>query len=154
MENHPCPRFTARQEAVSGISPTTCRKVFRIRVIKAFVREKAQRYHFLKRNENTMEKNLSIAKIQSIVIPILDVIIGLSLAAYAHLHGGYLALVRHHADALSLLTSILTCCLADVSLRFRQYVFAGSAHPEGSRRFSKNSLPLQTPTKTKRCGRH
>jgi ATP-binding cassette subfamily B multidrug efflux pump len=63
-----------------------------IRVIKAFVREKAQRYHFLKENENTMEKNLSIAKIQSIVIPLLDVIIGLS-SLLTLIYGGYLALV-------------------------------------------------------------
>lgn len=39
-----------------------------------------------------MEKNLSIAKIQSIVIPLLDVIIGLS-SLLTLIYGGYLALV-------------------------------------------------------------
>ncbi len=72
------PRFTARQEAVSDLTDYVQESFSGIRVIKAFVREKSQRYHFLKENENTMEKNLSIAKIQSIIIPLLDVIIGLS----------------------------------------------------------------------------
>ena len=57
------PRFTARQEAVSDLTDYVQESFSGIRVIKAFVREKAQRYHFLKENENTMEKNLSIAKI-------------------------------------------------------------------------------------------
>ena len=39
-----------------------------------------------------MEKNLSIAKIQSIVIPLLDVIIGLS-SLLTLIYGGYLALI-------------------------------------------------------------
>ena len=86
------PRFTARQEAVSDLTDYVQESFSGIRVIKAFVREKAQRYHFLKENENTMEKNLSIAKIQSIVIPLLDVIIGLS-SLLTLIYGGYLALV-------------------------------------------------------------
>ena len=86
------PRFTARQEAVSDLTDYVQESFSGIRVIKAFVREKAQRYHFLKENENTMEKNLSIAKIQSIVIPLLDVIIGLS-SLLTLIYGGYLALI-------------------------------------------------------------
>ena len=86
------PRFTAKQEAVSDLTDYVQESFSGIRVIKAFVREKAQRYHFLKENENTMEKNLSIAKFQSIVIPLLDVIIGLS-SLLTLIYGGYLALV-------------------------------------------------------------
>ena len=86
------PRFTARQEAVSDLTDYVQESFSGIRVIKAFVREKAQRYNFLKEHENTMEKNLSIAKIQSIVIPLLDVIIGLS-SLLTLIYGGYLALV-------------------------------------------------------------
>lgn len=86
------PRFTARQEAVSDLTDYVQESFSGIRVIKAFVREKAQRYHFLKENQNTMEKNLSIAKIQSVIIPLLDVIIGLS-SLLTLIYGGYLALV-------------------------------------------------------------
>ena len=86
------PRFTARQEAVSDLTDYVQESFSGIRVIKAFVREKAQRYHFLKENENTMEKNLSIAKLQSIVIPLLDVVIGIS-SLLTLIYGGYLALL-------------------------------------------------------------
>ena len=85
-------RYTARQEAVSELTDYVQESFSGIRVIKAFVREKAQRYHFLKENSNTMEKNLSIARIQSIIIPLLDVIIGLSTLATL-IYGGYLALL-------------------------------------------------------------
>ena len=143
------PRFTARQEAVSDLTDYVQESFSGIRVIKAFVREKAQRYHFLKENENTMEKNLSIAKIQSIVIPLLDVIIGLS-SLLTLIYGGYLALVgditlgRFVAfnQYINMLVWPMLACGDSVNM-FSQ----GAAPSEGSRRFSKNSLPLQTPTK-------
>lgn len=86
------PRFTARQEAVSDLTDYVQESFSGIRVIKAFVREKSQRYHFLKENTNTMEKNLSIAKIQCFIIPLLDVVIGLS-SLITLIYGGYLALL-------------------------------------------------------------
>ena len=86
------PRFTARQEAVSDLTDYVQESFSGIRVIKAFVREKSQRYHFLKENTNTMEKNLDIAKIQCFIIPLLDVVIGLS-SLITLIYGGYLALL-------------------------------------------------------------
>lgn len=86
------PRFTARQEAVSDLTDYVQESFSGIRVIKAFVREKSQRYHFLKENTNTMEKNLNIAKIQCFIIPLLDVVIGLS-SLITLIYGGYLALL-------------------------------------------------------------
>lgn len=86
------PRFTARQEAVSNFTDYVQESFSGIRVIKAFVREKSQRIHFLKENANTMEKNLSIAKLQSVILPLLDVIIGLS-SLLTLIYGGYLALI-------------------------------------------------------------
>lgn len=86
------PRFTARQEAVSDLTDFVQESFSGIRVVKAFVREKAERCHFLRENANTMEKNLSIARIQSVVIPLLDVIIGLSSLS-AFIYGGYLTLL-------------------------------------------------------------
>lgn len=85
-------RYTARQEAVSNLTDYVQESFSGIRVIKAFVRERAQRDHFLKENANTMEKNLNIVRIQSVVIPLLDVIIGLS-SLITLIYGGYLALI-------------------------------------------------------------
>ena len=86
------PLFTERQEAVSDLTDYVQESFSGIRVIKAFVREKSQRYHFLKENQHTMDKNLKIAKIQSVVIPLLDVLIGLS-SLLTLIYGGYLALL-------------------------------------------------------------
>lgn len=84
-------RYLARQEAVSQLTDFVQESFSGIRVIKAFVREKAQRYAFLKENQNNMDKNLAIAKLQAIVMPLLDVIIGLS-SLVTLVFGGYLAL--------------------------------------------------------------
>lgn len=84
-------RYLARQEAVSQLTDFVQESFSGIRVIKAFVREKAQRYAFLKENKNNMDKNLAIAKLQAIVMPLLDVIIGLS-SLVTLVFGGYLAL--------------------------------------------------------------
>ena len=85
-------RFLDRQEAVSNLTDYVQESFSGIRVIKAFVQERAQLRAFTKENQNTMEKNLSIAKLQSIVIPLLDVIIGLS-SLITLIYGGYLALI-------------------------------------------------------------
>lgn len=85
-------RFKARQEAVSNLTDYVQESFSGVRVIKAFVRERAQRYGFARENKNTMEKNLSIAKMQSVVMPLLDVIIGIS-SLITLIYGGYLALI-------------------------------------------------------------
>ena len=83
-------RFKARQEAVSDLADFVQESFSGIRVIKAFVREKAQRYAFASENQKNLEKNLDIARMQSVVMPLLDVIIGLS-SLITLLFGGYLA---------------------------------------------------------------
>lgn len=83
-------RFKARQEAVSDLADFVQESFSGIRVIKAFVREKAQRYAFAKENQKNLEKNLDIARMQSVVMPLLDVIIGLS-SLVTLIYGGYLA---------------------------------------------------------------
>ena len=82
--------FKARQEAVSDLTDFVQESFSGIRVIKAFVREKAQRYAFARENQKNLEKNLDIARMQSLVMPLLDVIIGLS-SLITLLFGGYLA---------------------------------------------------------------
>lgn len=84
-------RFKERQEAVSDLTDFVQESFSGVRVIKAFVRERSELYAFSKANEKTMDKNLAIAKLQSFVMPLLDVIIGLS-SLITLVFGGYLAL--------------------------------------------------------------
>lgn len=85
-------RFMARQESVSNLTDFVQESFSGVRVIKAFVQERAQLKEFLKANQDTMDKNLSIAKMQSVVMPLLDVIIGVS-SLITLVYGGYLALI-------------------------------------------------------------
>ncbi len=84
-------RFQARQEAVSDLTDFVQESISGVRVIKAFVRERSELKEFAKANQNTKEKNLSIARVQSIVMPLLDVIIGAS-SLITLVYGGYLTL--------------------------------------------------------------
>ena len=84
-------RFQARQEAVSDLTDFVQESFSGVRVIKAFVRERSELKAFTRANQNTMEKNLDIARLQSIVMPLLDVIIGLS-SLITLIYGGYLVL--------------------------------------------------------------
>ena len=61
-------------------------------VIKAFVRERSQIRDFARANTTAMNYNLNMAKLISFVMPLLDVVIGLSSLATL-LYGGYLALI-------------------------------------------------------------
>lgn len=85
------PKYKARQDAVSDLTDYVQESFSGVRVIKAFVQERAQMYGFLKSNRNTMEKNLTVVCLQAIVMPLLDVIIGFS-SLITLIYGGYLAL--------------------------------------------------------------
>lgn len=85
------PKYKARQDAVSDLTDYVQESFSGVRVIKAFVQERAQMYGFLKSNRNTMEKNLTVVRLQAIVMPLLDVIIGFS-SLITLIYGGYLAL--------------------------------------------------------------
>lgn len=85
-------RYLARQEAVSNLTDFVQESFSGVRIIKSFVRERAEMRAFSKQNQHTMEKNLDLARLQSIVIPLLDVVIGVS-SLITLIYGGYLALV-------------------------------------------------------------
>lgn len=85
-------RHMKRQESLSSLTDFVQESFSGIRVIKAFVRERAQLHAFEKENKNFMEKNLAIARLMAVEIPLLDVVIGLSILATL-LYGGYLALL-------------------------------------------------------------
>lgn len=84
--------YAERQSAISSLTDYVQESFSGVRVIKAFVRERAERKAFLKENKNTMDKSLQIAKLQAFLLPLLDVIIGLSSLATL-LYGGYLTLL-------------------------------------------------------------
>lgn len=86
------PKYKERQDAVSDLTDYVQESFSGVRVIKAFVQERAQMYGFLKANRYTMEKNLNVIRLQAIVMPLLDVIIGLS-SLIALIYGGYLAII-------------------------------------------------------------
>ncbi|MCM1119326.1 MAG: ABC transporter ATP-binding protein/permease [bacterium] len=85
-------RYMERQEAVSDLTDYVQESFSGIRVIKAFVREQAQLKAFTKANENTREKNLSLVRLQAVVMPLLEVFIGIS-SLVTLIYGGYLAIV-------------------------------------------------------------
>lgn len=84
-------RYLERQAAVSDFTDFVQESFSGVRVIKAFVREKAERYAFAKANKHAMDKNLHVIKLQAVVMPLLDVVIGLS-SLITLIYGGYLAL--------------------------------------------------------------
>lgn len=84
-------RYKDRQEAVSHLTDYVQESFSGVRVIKAFVRERAQMREFARANQNTRDKNLQLVRLQAIVMPLLDVIIGLS-SLVTLIYGGYLAL--------------------------------------------------------------
>lgn len=84
-------RFLERQEAVSNLTDFVQESFSGVRVVKAFVRERAQIREFTKANDNAKRKNLNIVKMEAIVMPLLDVVIGIS-SLLTLLYGGYLAL--------------------------------------------------------------
>lgn len=84
-------RFHKKQEALSDLTDMVQESFSGVRVIKAFVQERAERRAFLKYNGDAREKNMSVVKLQAIVMPLLDVVIGAS-SLITLLYGGYLAL--------------------------------------------------------------
>lgn len=84
-------RFLERQQAVSDLTDFVQESFSGVRVIKAFVRERAERAAFAQAARNAMDKNLRVVRLQSVVMPLLDVIIGLSSLATL-IYGGFLAL--------------------------------------------------------------
>ena len=67
--------YGERQASISNLTDFVQESFSGVRVIKAFVRERAELKAFLKANKNTMDKSLQIAKLQAFLMPLLDVII-------------------------------------------------------------------------------
>ena len=72
-------RFLARQEAFSALSDQTQEAISGIRVIKAFVQERKELAAFARANANSRDKNMAVVRLMALVLPLLDLIIGISL---------------------------------------------------------------------------
>lgn len=84
-------RFLARQEAFSGLTDQVQEAVSGIRVIKGFVQERKELAAFAKANGNSREKNLNVVRLMALVLPLLDLIVGISLLLTL-VYGGRLAI--------------------------------------------------------------
>lgn len=84
-------RFLDKQEAFSELTDHVQETVSGIRVIKAFVQEHFEMAAFARKNQNAKEKNLGVVRLIALVMPLLDLIIGLSMLI-SLLYGGYLTI--------------------------------------------------------------
>lgn len=82
-------RYTAKQKAFADLSDQVQESISGIRVIKAFVQERFEEISFAKSNLDNKQKNLAVVKLQAVVMPLLDLMIGIS-GAIALLFGGWL----------------------------------------------------------------
>ena len=84
-------RFRQKQEAFSHLTDQVQETISGIRVIKAFVQERKELYAFARTTEFTKGKNLNVVRLQALMMPVMDLIIGTS-TLLTLLYGGYLAI--------------------------------------------------------------
>ena len=82
-------RFSEKQKAFSDLTDEVQESISGIRVIKAFVQERQELKSFAKANKNNKDKNMQVVKLNALVMPLLDALIGLS-SVITLLYGGYL----------------------------------------------------------------
>ncbi|GAA4291108.1 ABC transporter ATP-binding protein [Anaerocolumna aminovalerica] len=84
-------KFTAKQQAFSDLTDQVQESISGIHVIKAFVQERKELKAFGKANKENKDKNMGVVKLQAVVMPSLDFIIGFS-SVITLLYGGYLTI--------------------------------------------------------------
>lgn len=84
-------KFLAKQKAFSDLTDQVQETVSGIRVIKAFVQERRELAAFARINRINQEKNMDVARVQALFLPLLDLVIGVS-GLLTLLYGGYLTI--------------------------------------------------------------
>ncbi|MGB8453954.1 MAG: ABC transporter ATP-binding protein [Anaerocolumna sp.] len=84
-------RFAEKQKAFSDLTDQVQESISGIRVVKAFVQERHELKAFAKANQDNKDKNMKVVKLQATIMPLLDVVIGLS-SLITLLYGGYLTI--------------------------------------------------------------
>lgn len=82
-------RYEEKQQAFSRLTDEVQESISGIRVIKAFVQERQELKAFAKANQNNKDKNMNVVRLQAIVMPLLDALVGLA-SVITLLYGGYL----------------------------------------------------------------
>ncbi len=85
-------RFLEKQDAFSTLTDQVQEAVSGIRVIKAFVQEKKELLAFSRTNLMNRDKNLGVARLYCLFIPLLNMIVGISVLLTL-LYGGRLAVM-------------------------------------------------------------
>jgi ATP-binding cassette subfamily B multidrug efflux pump len=80
-------KFTERQHQFSLLTTRAQETLSGIRVVKAYVREEYETNRFRKLSWGYLEKNLVLAKIQSILWPLMFMLVGLSLVVTLYFGG-------------------------------------------------------------------
>lgn len=84
-------RFREKQQAFSDLTDEVQESISGVRVIKAFVQERKEMRSFARANKNNKDKNMKVVKLQATVMPLLDVVVGLS-SLITLFYGGYLTM--------------------------------------------------------------
>ena len=84
-------RFKQKQEAFSSLTDQVQESISGIRVIKAFVQERKELYAFAASAGSAKDKNLNVVRLQALMMPVMDLIVGTS-TLLTLLYGGYLAI--------------------------------------------------------------
>lgn len=71
-------RFTAAQDKFGEMNNRVLESVAGVRVIRAYVQERADENRFSEMTENVYQKNIAVAKIDSLFGPIIKVLVGIS----------------------------------------------------------------------------
>jgi ATP-binding cassette subfamily B multidrug efflux pump len=80
-------KFTERQEQFSLLTMRAQETLSGIRVVKAYVRESYEEERFRKLSFEYLKKNMTLAQVQSIIWPLMFVLIGFSLAISIYFGG-------------------------------------------------------------------
>jgi ATP-binding cassette subfamily B multidrug efflux pump len=79
--------FTDRQEQFSLLTTRAQETLSGVRIVKAYVREEYEEERFRKLSWNYLKKNLVLAQVQSIMWPLMFVLVGLSLVITIYFGG-------------------------------------------------------------------
>lgn len=71
-------RFTVAQDAFGDLNDNVLESIAGVRVIRAYVQEKADEERFKNMTEDVYEKNIAVAKIDALFEPTIKILVGLS----------------------------------------------------------------------------
>ncbi len=86
-------RFSKAQDAFGELNDRVLESIAGVRVIRAFVQETADQKRFREQTDDVYQKNIAVAKVDSLIEPTVKLLVGISYLI-GLIYGGYL--VFHH----------------------------------------------------------